>query len=356
MRTSIRIVALAVAFVVASSTDATAVPPPYHAASPALQVIAAPTGLSYTTDGTKCGSILGPIISLACAGLSNGGVLLYWAWASCKDANCVQGIDGFHVYHRIGGASGLTEHTNRVAAPVKTVDNPAQDYTVLDSARPGDCFQVTAYKGSAESDASATLCLPNDLSRGGSTISLAPATNEIRSAHQGLIYDTGASLAVGDVPMQDEELGKIHVGYSYNTDKGVTDSAINNLYRGAFAFDLGALQGKAITSATLHLHVVSTELGMPQQPNYNTSCARHLGLGTDQWWYATGWIGGDFNWDLSSHGPDIQIDVTDAVRGWVQLGKENDGFVLKGADENIMAFTEDSCESYYDVSLDVTYL
>lgn len=355
------LVAAAAALSTLSMVATAAAIPPYHATAPGMRVIAAPTKLSYTTNPTECGSHLGPIVSLACGPmLSKGGVLLFWEWAACKDSTCVQQVSGFHIYHQIGGASGnaggVVVHTSGLATPIKSVDNPDVLYVFLDSAHPDECFQATAYQGAAESDASSVMCLPHNLALGGSSVTLQPAATEVRSSHKGIIYSTGVSLAVGDVHADNEELGKIHVGYSYNTEKSHSDTATNDLYRAAFAFDLSQLQGKAIQTATLHLHVQASKLGMPQQANYNTSCARQLGLGTSEWWYNTAWPDGDFLWDLSAHGPDIQVDVTDTVRGWVQLGKPSYGFVLKGGDENLMAFTEDSCESNYDVSLDVDYL
>jgi secreted trypsin-like serine protease len=54
-------------------------------------------------------------------------------------------------------------------------------------------------------------------------------------------------------------------------------------------------------------------------------------------------------------GPDVTIDVTPFVQNWTH--NTNFGFVLYGAEENLNAFTENSCKTWYTnaSSLDVTH-
>ena len=323
-----------------------------------LPKIAAPTGLSFTNNQAVCATHVGALYgSLFCpASIINGELLmLIWNWAPCNDdPYCVTSIDGYHIYHPFAGASRYYS-SHVLQSPLKTQSNPQVTGDFLTSFRGGECYVVTAYKGTAESPASTPFCTPRNLALGAQPVTLNPASGHVRSVEKYDLHDTGF-FAFNGVPTrgEDSEPGVVHVGFLYGTILGsaaVPDTAENYVYRGAFWFDLSSLAAKTIRNATLHLQAQTT-MGNPRHPNATLSCARYLGTGTKDWWNEDGWIDGDIFAGLSRDGPGVDVDVTSQVRQWMS-GTQNNGFVLVGPEENFNAFTEDSCESYYNATLTV---
>ena len=346
---------------------------PSNAGATVLAKIAAPTGLNYTNDPAECvrrmggsGQFLTPLMCPQIVAAADR-LMLIWSWTPCTDdPNCVRQISGYHIYHPFGGSSGYVGHglatsnsPSSLQSPLATQDKQEALFTFLAGFKPRDCYVVTAFAGALESPPSGSLCLPGNLALGTQQMMLSPAANHMRSIRKRHVFNTGSFLFgthQNDTSL-DQEPGQINAGFRYNTDKNanVGDTALNYVYRGAFWFDLGALGGKSIDHATLHLQATSTRTGMPQQANATLSCARYIGTGTTDWWNETGWIDGDFFATLSRDGPNVDVDVTYQVRSWVR-GARNSGFVLKAAEENLDAFTENSCESYYSAVLEVAYL
>jgi hypothetical protein len=121
-------------------------------------------------------------------------------------------------------------------------------------------------------------------------------------------------------------------------------------------FDLSKLQGKTVTKAVLHLYVDHSIVGSSYAVDHSTSCATRIGAGVDRWWAYSDQIAGPGGPAASSSsGPDVDIDVTSFVQSWTH--NANFGFVLYGADENLNAFTENSCQTWYTntSSLDVIH-
>lgn len=335
--------------------------------------IAAPTALNYTNDPTECTSRLGGFLAaLMCPKILAGGdqLMLIWNWSPCSgDANCVQKIDGYHVYHPSSGASGYAGRnliaSNSLPTPLATQDKQEAMFEFLSGFKSGDCYVVTAFAGNTESQPSNRFCLAGSAALGAQSVTLNPA--QMRSSTTNVKLGTGlvasletalSGIVSGDIARQtwNQQLNALHVGYFYNTNKSISgDSKYNELWRGGIWFDLSSLSGKAVNKATLRFHVARTVLGIPPLENYASSCAAQVGTASRDWWYDTKWIDGDFFSDVSAKGPSISVDVTPQVRSWMQ-GQTNNGFILKGRDENIDAFTEDSCETVYDnAALDIEY-
>lgn len=324
------------------------------------RAISAPA-IRLTNNPSDCTKHVGDVITGAFAPLTcktamdQGNVVLVWDWtpiAACPPERICPAIDGYHVYAMqetksmapMGGASGPA-----------LVDTQTTDIT-LSTPRSGSCFAVTAFSGKDESPLSNIVCAAERGPVSSQTVTLVPPANHVRSVLKNHFRNTG-SLTGKDETNVYPRPGQILAGFYYSTSSQATgDTSDDIVWRGGFWFDLSSLNGKTITNATLHLLAQSTLLGMPQQPNATASCARYIGTGTEDWWNEgpTGWLDSDFFATLGRDGPNIDVDVTYQLRQWTR-GTPNYGFVLKGAEENLDAFTENSCESHYSASLEVKY-
>ena len=296
--------------------------------------VAAPTNLRTTTNPQDCPP--GPLglQAVVCAqGIRNGNVILLWDWTP---GNGTSDIDGYNVYN-------ANSHSR-----VKQMQSP--DLRLYITYNNPVCYMIRAYKGSSESAPSNSLCI-SGAAIGPQTITLAPTANSYESTRYGYTSYLGTSSGTNST-----EASQIHVGFSYLTQKHTTgDWFFNTYWRAAFSFDLRPLAGKPIYKATLHLHVQNTEMGVPAQAYSAVSCSTQIGTGTPAVnpFVATMDFGEFFD-DLGHDGPDISVDVTQQVIRWTQ-GAPNLGFVLRGADENLEAFTEERCDSHYSASLEVQH-
>ena len=348
---------------------------PSNAGATVLAKIAAPTGLTYTNDPAECvrrmggsGQFLTPLMCPQIVAAADR-LMLIWNWTPCTDdPNCVRQISGYHIYHPFGASSGYIGHglvtsnsPSSLQSPLATQDKQEALFTFLAGFKPRDCYVVTAFAGALESPPSGSFCLPGNLALGTKQMTVTPI--QMRSSLAQNQWGNGVLATLENIvgssnsQMYRQQLNALHVGYWHNRDKSITgDTAATVIWRGGILFDLTSSAGKAVNKATLRIHVNSSYLGFPPQPNYARSCAGYVGTGNRDWWQDTNWIDGDFFSDVGYSGPNISIDVTSQVRNWVQGRLRNNGFVFKGTDENLGAFTQDSCETLYDgVALDVEY-
>jgi hypothetical protein len=141
-------------------------------------LIAAPTGLNYTTDPATCMNHVGLLGGLVCQQIiaQSGLLLLIWDWSPCSAANCVKTIQGYHIYvaspvhipsstgqHNIGVIGASNARVSPVAmaprTPISTQDDPDFHIRGIHPFHVGECFIVTAYAGSNESPDSNTFCV-----------------------------------------------------------------------------------------------------------------------------------------------------------------------------------------------------
>lgn len=303
--------------------------------------IAAPTGLTNTLDPSVCGQHDPDAVGggFGCkVGLPAG--MLALVWNSCS--GCA--ADGFHLYRVDGGQLVLVPTPNNGGQfTLALLDKPPDGFN-------GKCYAVTAYVGTTESALSNAYC-----GIGGSVVSTATLQpTNVRSSHrargddQAWNVENSSSVAI--------------VGFHYWTRKiPVGDDWLNDAWRSGILFDVSSFhnqfQSKHIINAKLMLRVNSTQIGADYHNDYSTSCTARIGVGTGRWWNNSAWIDagivltpGQFT------GPDVAYDVTPIVSDWA-AGSPNFGFVLLGPEENLGAFTENSCRSDYDgnISLMIQY-
>ncbi len=134
--------------------------------------VAAPTGLTYTTNPSVCTAHVGLAGAFICPTVigQTGLLLLVWNWAACKSANCVQQIQGFHIYsvtmlklEPITTLHTTMAHQVHYAGYTRTLvdtqTNPSITLRGISPFSQGECFVVTAFTTSRESNDSGTHCV-----------------------------------------------------------------------------------------------------------------------------------------------------------------------------------------------------
>lgn len=302
---------------------ALATPPPVY--------VAAPQNVATTTSIQTCSS---HAVSFACmVAMKSAYYVLIWDWSNAKCPSgdqCPAAVDGYHVYQNYKLLDSAPKDQTALAFDPKQVGTP--------------CFSVTAYHGSTESVQSSLVCVNLGDAAGVHSQFFAP--QYVQSVERDEAKGALGSDSRNDTTTQ----GTLSAGFKYTTQPGPTslgDVALNSADRGAVVFDLSSIGPRYIQSAILHLHVLSTTLGAQYQTNNHTNCIAKIGTGQSDWWDNTAWFDGDWFANLSrSDGPDLSIDVTHYVQSWVG-GANNYGFIFQGSEENMNAYTENSCLSTY---------
>ncbi len=319
---------------------------------------APPTNLKATTDPAVCGDHVAPLFgALICgAALKDGDLILVWDY---PDAGSV---DGFHIYQLNGSTHTLVDKQSGMTG--KALSVKAADAKSL-------CYVVRAYKGSTESADSNSTCTP--------TIGLVTHvhTNLPISAlkyvyHFSHYYST-ATYCFYTGGLGGHELdyvsGNLLVGYVNSWDPGTDPfpcyEKIDHAYRSAVKFDLAPLAGKKLWKAVLTFTTTKSwaAVGTP------ATCATEMMYGIGDWTGAKDLIPGD-SYQVFPTGAHVNvsnpsvhivnsttfsIDVTDAVRAWLDGSRPNWGFVFRGAREDY-AKDNDVCTSLYgNVALGVDY-
>ncbi len=300
-----------------------------------------PTHITTSGDPKVCGAhISNPLIGgLLCGGIAKAGKLfIVWDWAPHpKCTSCPQDVDGFKIYQTNPAGTSLTfvDKTSAGAGATAGVLNlPAGGFL-------NKCYTVTAYKGSKESSPGHPTCINNEPKLGTTTVTLQSA--HIRTSY--VYHTTGKSSDIKD------SYTDLRAGFSYDTTKGPIasmDSADNQALHGGVMFDLGPMVGRPLQKATLHLHANSSLVMVGAAVSHDPrSCGDELGTGTGAWWTNTSWIEATWVEPISGAPQSVDVDVTSMVRSWMN-GAPNYGFVLRSQQENLNAFTEATCISYYD--------
>lgn len=120
--------------------------------------IAAPQHLAYSNSPQVCAAhIHGLGAALVCPGIiASAKVLpLVWDWAPCHANGCLSQIEGYHIYRLPTGGYRNVSRSRTLAD-----SQPDQNTTIrgISPFSKTDCFLVTAYKGTEESEASNVWC------------------------------------------------------------------------------------------------------------------------------------------------------------------------------------------------------
>ena len=320
--------------------------------------VAAPTNLKTTTDPGVCGDHVAPLFgALICgAALKDGDLILVWDYSDASK------VDGFRIFNTTGGAH--TQIDTQSGMTGKALKIKAADAKSM-------CFVVRAYKGAIESADSNSTCTPAIGLVNFSTVNL-PMTGYHWNYHFSHEWEnaTYCFYSRGLGPSFSPSGSQILVGFEDFWDPGTNPfpcwEKIDHAYRTAISFDMGPLAGKKLWNATLtftNQKTVATIFGAP------ATCLSEIMLGNSDWSGATDLIQGDSYLDLPTgtgvnvNNPTVhitnstayKIDVTDAVRSWLNGSRPNFGFVFRGPRENY-AKDNDQCGSFFgDIKLTVEY-
>lgn len=331
------------------------------APTPPPSSIVAPTNLKQTTDPGACGDHVAPLFGgIICgAALSNGNLVLIW------DYKYPGSVDGFRIYQTNNGGPKQVDKQSGMTG--KALDVKATDAK-------GNCYLVRAYKGSAESGNSNTVCVG-----GGANLSSLnlPITNTRYTYHYRIAENDAPYCGLrtnGTGGRYLEGSGwALLVGYSHSYDAGTQPlpcwQVVDYAYRSAVKFDLSPLSGRKIWKATLTMVVANGWTDFNHDNRVNVSCASQIMYATSDWSGAKDLIDGDPYLDMPngtpnasantgtvsiSGGRNVSIDVTDAVRRW-KIGQPNFGFVFRGPRENYPNSNEECASEYGNLNLRVDY-
>jgi hypothetical protein len=230
---------------------------------------------------------------------------------------------------------------------------------VLDAQKAGSCFDVTAYRGSAESARSVRFCV----GAGGvaKTTSLNPDRIGTMVADFYVWTDKSVqdNMYANNVPFI-RDLLYLEVGYKhYPTlwrDQAHTQVSqnTNSLYRGYAHFNTGMLSGHQIAQAQLSLVGGTTQGGSAGQ-----LCLAHYGAADHLWnpgdnLNSTSQLGNG-----PYQGPDLHLDVTSLVQSWANSPSSNLGITMDGDQSlviyNMVILSSTCLTSFPTATLDVTY-
>jgi hypothetical protein len=316
-----------------------------------------PTNFKTTTDPGVCGDHVAPLFgALICgAALKDGDLIVVWDYPDPSK------VDGFHIYNTTGG--GHTQIDSQSGMTGKALKIKAADAKSM-------CFAVRAYKGASESADSNSTCTPIVGLVNYSTVNLPMngfhynwhLSHEWESASY-CFYTSGLGPSFAPSGTQ------ILVGFENHWDPGTNPfpcwEKIDLAYRTAIKFDMGPLSGKKLWNATLTFTNQKTNATAAAP----ATCLSEIMYGVSDWSGATDLIQGDSYLDLPtgtnvnvsnptvhiSNSTSYQIDVTDAVRGWLNGSRPNFGFVFRGPREDYVK-DNGQCGSFYgNIKLQVEY-
>lgn len=321
--------------------------------------IAPPYNVGITTDVQECNARYDPTW---CGDLISSGVkVLIWDWQPnpCPSQhNCVQDIDGYNVYMIKTGEPPtlLRKIANRNIKATLFSPPHAESYQVF----------VRAYKGMSESNSSTQVSIEKATRK---SIPLTPSDSLSRRIYSyencghwygGLNTWGGSSDGYSGHP-------GLKVGYFHTNSEVAPCDFDNTVYRTAVRFDLSKVS-LPIADARLTFEW-SEGIYRPAYDvatNEKVSCVRKLLLATHDW-RGDPWgnqpiqiPGEPYRDNLTPYAlpPAYDINVTDAVRAWLQGARPNYGFVLAGPNDFVNSdYGTDACASIYrNFVLEITTL
>jgi hypothetical protein len=301
--------------------------------------IAPPANVRSVASAQDCGAHVGPIGALVCPDMmKSGDLLLIWDWQAGDGPD----ITGYKIYTGNGVSVQSGAYSGTLVAT-----RANKGVTLFDVPKPSDgkgfagrCYAVTAYAGSNESAASPVFCAGGNAAA--RTVTFAPVRE---------LSISKKSKDNHEIPSDNRtRYGERVVGYNYIAIKGgiLADTAIVWISRYAMQFDVGSLAGHRVVEAHVTVGTLPHQASSP-------NCTNSVGYGFSDWWNE-GWPDGTFaNPNMTLLNGSLTIDATNAVANWM-AGRLNQGLILRNDDENLYAFTNKRCETYYGKPvLSVTY-
>ena len=346
-----------------------------------------PSGLKNTNDPKECTAHMPGVMAIlggefACKAAMDDGnhAVLVWEWlGGCwpGDSNCVKTIDGYRVYREDFPAPSLVKEVQ--GQDLKTAmfplppepwppeSNAPLMWKLKYAALAKNCYFVRAFKdGVGESPDSQKICLPwqafNQIK------DLTPANVLTRGVWHAYteyhVWDGPASICAQGLAGPDVQANQIQVGY-YHATWDNCNGYYNLASRGAVYFDLSNIPKNAFLNwARLEYDFpknVALAFDDTATNQKKINCATRLMLGKEEWMgknfgSKVYWIPGESYLTLASTlgtfavkpgQPDIQLDVTDAVKQWIQGSHPNYGFVFRSGSEGLDHEDNNRCLANY---------
>ena len=306
-----------------------------------MKAITPPSGVRSVASGTDCGAHVGPLGALVCPDMmKSGDLLLIWDWQA---GDGFGPVDGYRVYTGNGVNVNGGGFVGQLVAT-----RPGTGVTLFDVPKPhdgrgygGHCYAITAYAASRESKPSVPFCAGGGETARSASFTPVRQASIKRSTYKYKELGTEDNLA---------RLGYAVVGYKYMAAQHITgDSENAEISRYAMQFDVTRIAGRKVFEAHVTLDILSGGGGRPD-------CTTSVALGTSDWWterWPDAAIFGSPAMTVKNN--QLSIDVTAPVTNWAG-GRFNQGIILRNDDENLQAFQNKACESYYrNPVLAVTY-
>jgi hypothetical protein len=297
---------------------------------------ARPLNIITSTDPKVCGAhISNPIVGgLLCVPIAASNKLfIVWTWQPHNCTSCPQDVDGFKIYQTDASASAMTYLSKSSAGPGVT----AGVLNVPGGGFLSKCYTVTAYKGAKESHPGYRTCIAAEPKLGTTTVTLQAAhVKSFGWYHDGdkNTYNTNGFLGVTR-------------NFYFSKDLLGNDQSSTGIARGAAMFDLRALVGRPVQTATLHLHIKDGWITANGPHETSVSCGDEIGTGTTAWWIYDDFVQANWLEPISKVGPNIDVVVTGPVRNWLN-GAANYGFVLRSSQEDVKSAATEICDATYD--------
>ncbi len=361
-----------------------------------------PTNAQFSMDADVCAKHgLSSTLCTLVVKAMGAGVFLTWDW---KDGICIRepngsdrcaqeihDIDGYHVYRTFPGPNTTpeliaTSNDRKITMTIVALDHlktPAGAFTAPQ-------FFVRAFKGAVESGDSKLVIAPDvdsileaiaqaiqNASQSAQSTANPPKTplthyRSVVNAITGATWGALNSMGSGSNTLFDMlQPNEVVVGFEHYATGGFGGSTYgNHAYRGAVRFDLSELKNRTFSEAKLKFQRRTGKLSTEYwATNQVPTCMSLISLAKDDWTvpnYTTLPPADDYlavpnSWDthnvapinLSEGGISIansqtfSIDVTSAVREWVQGTRPNYGFVFRGKDERLSVTDNNICWSIY---------
>lgn len=353
-----------------------------------VPAILPPGKLKRTSDPKECTShmpgplaVLGGTFTCQATTGDDSYAVLVWEWmGGCwpGQTQCVPHVDGYRVYREDFPAPTLVKQIKGEGVQVAMFTLPPQPWAIaVDApllaklkyqALAKNCYIVRAYKdGVGESPDSQKICLPWEMLN--QTKDLTPAfmlTRGVWHSHTEYhVWDGPASICQHGLAGPGLQANQIQVGY-YHATWGDCNGYYNLVSRGAVYFDLNSIPKNATLNwARLEYDfdkntaLASDDIATNQK---KVNCATRLMLGKEEWMGKNFgskiyWIPGEAYMTLAStlgttvtksgQPAPIQLDVTDAVKQWIQGTRPNYGFVFRSGTEGLDHEDNNRCLANY---------
>jgi LysM repeat protein len=362
-----------------------------------------PTNAQFSMDADVCAKHgVSSLICTLVVKTMGAGVFLTWDWkdkicirepnGSDKCAQEIHDIDGYHVYRTFPGPNVTpeliaTSGDPKITMTIVTLDQlktPPGAFTAPQ-------FFVRAFKGEIESDDSKLVIAPDVdsimeeiaqavQSAAQSSQSTANPPKTPLSDYRSFVYHkTGATWgALNSMGMGADEkfamlqANEVVVGFDHILESSgwVGSQYSNRAYRGAVRFDLSELKNQNFTEATLSFRLRTGKFSTNTlATNQVPTCMTTILFAKEDWRatnYASMPPGDDYksvpnSWGIGnpmaltmnengvavSNSQSFSVDVTSAVREWVQGTRPNYGFLFRGGDERYSVMDNNICWSIY---------